>query len=327
MCKSKYKKNIKQETSIKGFCCSLLDTKAQLGTDSKKSLKNKAKKKYLSSKISSELANIKRSDLHKSYWGSQYCSSRLIAENGRVTSHYCNARWCITCNRIRMAKLIEGYVKPLSDLDDKYFVTLTIPNCTGASLSKTILEMLHTCKAIMEVMKRRKQRGLCDYQLVGIRKIECTYNSDKNSFHPHFHFIIEGRDASLDLVVEWLKRYPNSDIDAQDIRVANDKSIVELFKYFAKVTSKNKKGQVGVYIKQLDVIFNAMKGLRVFQPFGVIKDVSEDIDSIISEKFDVQNGVWNWFDFDWCNEDGECLSGYYPDKEMDNFIDSIVPVT
>jgi hypothetical protein len=302
----------------------LLDTKAQLGTSTKKSLKSRAKKKYLSSKISGALANLKGSDLHKSYWGSQYCNSRLYAENGRVTSQYCNARWCITCNRIRMAKLIVGYVTPLKNLEKKYFVTLTVPNCSNSELFGVIRNMLHCCKSIMETMKKRKQRGASMYQLIGIRKMECTYNSDRNDYHPHFHFIISGEDAANDLVNEWVSRNPLCTRKAQDVRVANDDSVVELFKYFAKIVGKNKKGELGIYIKPLNVIFCAMKGLRVFQPFGVIKDVTEDVEGIISENLDIEDGAWDWYETDWCNEDGECLSGYIPDKDTQNILESIV---
>jgi hypothetical protein len=97
-----------------------------------------------------------------------------------------------------------------------------------------------------------------------------------------------------------------------------------LFKYFAKIIGKNKKGELGIYIKPLDVIFCAMKGLRVFQPFGVIKEVDEDINEIIAEIIDIPDGVWDWYEIDWCNEEGECLSGYYPDENMENIVKSIV---
>jgi hypothetical protein len=272
-----------------------LDTKAQLGTNGKKHLVSKAKKKYLSSKISGALASLNNSDLGKSYWGSQYCNARLNAVDGRLRSQYCNARWCITCNKIRMAKLLQGYVTPLSKLEEKYFVTLTVPNCNAKDLGVTIREMLSQCKNIMETLKKRKQRGLKTYQLVGIRKMECTYNSDRNDYHPHFHFIINGESAANDLKNEWIKRHPTCSEKAQDVRKANDSSTVELFKYFAKIIGKNKKGELGIYIKPLDVIFCAMRGLRVFQPFGVIKEVDEDIDGIIAEMINIPDGAWDWY--------------------------------
>lgn len=301
-----------------------LDTKAQLGTGKDNSLIIKAKRKYLSSKITGSLATIKTSELNSSYWGSQYCNSKLIADNGVVTSHYCNARWCITCNKIRMAKLLQGYVKPLSQLSDKYFVTLTVPNCIATDLYSVIRKMLSDIKTIMEKLKKRKQRGTSDYQLVGIRKLECTYNIDRNDYHPHFHFIIQGENAANELLKEWLHRNPNCSLKGQDVTKADDKSSVELFKYFAKIIGKNKRGDIGIYINQLDVIFTAMRGLRVFQPFGVIKDVTEDIRDIVSQNLSLSDGLWEWHGIDWCNEDGECASGYYPDENMIKIVNSIV---
>jgi plasmid rolling circle replication initiator protein Rep len=303
---------------------SILDTKAQLGTEENKRLKNKAKRKFISSKISGALAKIQGSELRKSYSGSKLCNTQIYADSGSVTSHYCNARWCITCNKIRMAKLISGYVLPLEKLTDKHFVTLTVPNCKGEDLALNVREMLSCCKSIMETMKRRKQRGISLFQLVGIRKMECTYNSLRNDYHPHFHFIIQGKEAANELVREWVLRNPLCNINAQDIRLADDGSIVELFKYFAKVVGKNSKGDISIHIQSLDVIFSAMRGLRVFQPFGVIKDVTEDISGMVSEKYNVPDGVYDWYEIDWCNSDGEVLTGYMPDDNMNKLVNSIV---
>lgn len=302
----------------------ILDTKAQLGTDENKRLKNKAKRKFISSKISGALSKIEGSSLRKSYSGSRFCNTQIYVDSGSVTSHYCNARWCITCNKIRMAKLINGYVSPLEKLTNKYFVTLTVPNCKGESLASVIREMLRCCKTIMEKLKKRKQRGVTQYQLVGIRKMECTYNAIRNDYHPHFHFIIQGEQAAKELVDEWVVRNPLCTTKAQDIRLADNSSIVELFKYFAKVVGKNSKGDISIHIQSLDVIFSAMRGLRVFQPFGVIKDVTEDINGIISERYNVPDGVYDWYEVDWCNSDGEVLTGYMPDEKMNNLVNSIV---
>jgi plasmid rolling circle replication initiator protein Rep len=315
------RKIIKKQLSVAVKNDVALDKLAQLGTDSKKALKSRAKAKFLAEKISVGLANIEGSMLTKSYWNSYRCNSFLSIADGRVTAQYCNSRWCLVCNRIRMAKMINGYMAPLVKLEDKYFVTLTVPNCPGDELGVTIRDMNHCFKSIMETMKRRKQRGQKDYQIVGIRKLECTYNEKTNTFHPHFHLLVDNKECAEDIVYEWLDRNPLCNGKAQDCRKADDGSMIEMFKYFAKIVSKVG-GCYTVHLKSLDIIFTAMVGLRVFQPMG-IKKVSEDIEGLISDYIDKENGEWKWFDSDWYSTDGEGLTGYIPDDKIQNLANNI----
>jgi len=117
-----------------------LDTLAQLA---KVVLGKRARSKYISNAISLRLSDL-QSDLRQSYFNTYHCSDVLVQSGQKITSKYCNNRWCLTCNRIRTAKLIIGYRKPLSELIDPQFVTLTIPNVTGDQLVDAISEMLKT---------------------------------------------------------------------------------------------------------------------------------------------------------------------------------------
>ena len=82
-------------------------------------------------------------------------------------------------------------------------------------------------------------------------------------------------------------------------------------------------------VKPLDVIFKAMWGLRVFQPVGIKKDVSEDITELDAQEIEdideaVERIFWKWNTHDWVNEDtGECLSGYVPSEAMNTLIDNM----
>ena len=312
-----------------GITTPYLDTLAQLGTDSKIEPKDigflakRARAKTYTSPLSVSLD----SELKKSYWNSYYCNYSLLQEGNKITGKYCNNRWCSVCNRIRTAKLILGYTKPLEQLSNKYFVTLTIPNCIADELPSVIDFMLKTCKTIQEFFKKRHQRKSQDWQLVGIRKLECTYNTKTSTYHPHFHFLIDGSDAANALVEEWLKRVTGTSRFAQDVRKADKGAEVELFKYFTKMVTKTEKGYL-TFVRPLDVIFVAIQGLRVFQSLGLKKDVSEDIDSIISEEI---NGLeerfvkWNWLSNDWIDSStGECLTGYIPSDAVAHLVSNIV---
>jgi Replication protein len=307
-----------------------LDTLAQLGTEPKDIgfLAKRARAKTFTAPLSVKLASL-NTDLKKSYWNSYYCNDTLKQEGNKITGKYCNNRWCSVCNRIRTAKLIVGYKKPLEELKDKQFVTLTLPNCKGEQLRETIDFMLKTCKTTQEFFKKRHQRKMQDWQLVGIRKLECTYNYKTDTYHPHFHFLVESEVAANELVNEWLKRVPTASRQAQDVRIATKGAETELFKYFSKIVTKTEKG-FRTFIEPLDVIFTAMRGLRVFQPIGLKKDVSEDIENIISEEIegiDEKFTNWKFYKHDWVDRStGEVLTGYIPSDNMIKLIDNMVVI-
>ena len=240
--------------------------------------KKRAKAKFYSSAVAVRLAKLK-SPLEKSYWKTWRCAGTLEQKDSTLTASYCGHRWCTVCNRIRTAQLINGYEKPLSELPDKRFVTLTLPNVPAAELKRTIRAMITTVQAIQGKFKKRHQRGHQSWQLVGLRKLECTHNLKTDKYHPHLHFIISGTVASKALIAEWLERVPTATYKAQDMRKANAGANKELFKYFSKLVTKQD-GKNLTVLEPLDVIFQAMKGERVFQPIGIKKDVSEEIDEI-----------------------------------------------
>ena len=307
-----------------------LDTLAQLGTVSENDYKKtplykRARAKTFSAPLAVKLA-VLGTDLEKSYRNTYYCNQNLVQYGNKITGNYCNNRWCSVCNRIRTAKLIIGYKKPLEELEDKHLVTLTLPNCKAENLRETIDFMQETCKKIQEIFKNRKKRGTRDWQLVGIRKLECTYNYKTDTYHPHYHLLVQGEVAANELVKEWLKKVPSATQQAQDVRRAEPDAEVELFKYFTKIVTKVDK-TFKTLVKPLDVIFTAMRGLRVFQPIGLKKDVSEDIEDIITEEIDgIEEKITKhtWFCNDWVDVDtGECLTGYIPSEAMINLIENI----
>lgn len=334
-----------------------LDTIAQLGTNPKKEgadltkLQKRARAKSYTVPLSVSLASLD-SPLKKSYWISYNCCRELKQEGNTLTGRYCNYRWCSVCNRIRTAKLIIGYKKPLEELKDKRFVTLTLPNCKENELVETLDFMQKTVDDIREMFKKRKKRGQSD-GLVGLRKLECTYNWRDDTYHPHFHFVIQGEEIAKQFYESWLQRVSDRYKTIKDthgdfytiekIRHAHevkkkgkschivecDGEEVELFKYFTKMVSKTDKG-FQTFTKSLDTIFQAMQGRRVFQPMGLKKDVSENIDDIISEPIeDLKEDFicWKWNKNDWVDmTTGEVLTGYIPSDSMLKLIDNIVIV-
>lgn len=280
-------------------------------------LQKRAKNAYFSKGLARELSHLE-SPLHKAYKRTVFdCCSTLMQEGKKLTSKYCDGRWCNTCNRIRTAKLINGYLKPLQQLEQPYFVTLTIPNVTGSELRHSIIGMVQTFSNSVKAIRRAKNSLTNGFN--GIRKLECTYNAETNEFHPHFHCIVDGQINAVKLVHEWLKRYPSANNIAQDIRQADESSLKELFKYTTKIVTKATDG-FKIYVPALDTIFNAMYKLRTFQSFGKIRMVKEDIDELQADDYEIPHYdflVWQWIGEDWQSmATGEMLTGYKPSKAM-----------
>lgn len=286
----------------------------------KKYLRQRAKNTFFSKELARALTQLD-SPLNKAYRRTYFdCNSIIMQEGKKLTSKYCDSRWCNTCNRIRTAKLLNGYEKPLKDLKEPYFVTLTIPNPSKSDLRASIIGMIQTFANILKA-NRRAGNGL-KTAFNGIRKLECTYNPEEDTYHPHFHVIIEGKQQAETLKKDWLKRYNSANTVAQDIKAANPESLKELFKYTTKLVTKSKteKNDFRIYIPALDTIFQSMYKLRTFQSFGSIRMVSENIDQLDSENYDIEPYeflVWTWIGNDWKSMvSTEKLSGYEPSKRM-----------
>ncbi len=327
-----------------------LDTLAQLGTKSrvgvmesskeapislipcthesdKKTLRKRAKRKHLSTPLSLRLVDASKlnpdSVLKKSYFNTYHCCRTLaIREDGSVRGNYCKNRWCLVCNNIRIAQSINNYMPTVSQWNDKYFVTLTVPNCRGKKLEGTIKLMQGTFTKIHAKLKKQYQRNQRE-RVCGLRKIECTYNVVRNDYHPHFHLIIKGKKNAEDIKNEWLDRFPKASYKAQDVKTANNESTKELFKYFTKVvtTIKDKKGEVKdriIYADAMDVIFNSMKNKRTFQNFGFKsnKVISDDLDTEMDIERIIEEVEWVQELGDWVRQDGELFSGHRPSPSM-----------
>lgn len=290
--------------------------------------KKRARAKFYGSRLAVGLANL-GSPLQKSYWATYHCSGTLEQKGTEITSRYCGHRWCTVCNRIRTAQLIRGYERALSELPDLRFVTLTLPNVQGEDLRATIQGMVKTLQGVQDFFKKRHRRKQQTWQLVGLRKLECTYNVEVGNFHPHLHFVISGKEAARQLVSEWLKRVPSATHKAQDERRAMKGTEKELFKYFAKTVVKVGKERATL-LEPLDVIFQAMKGLRVFQPIGIKKDVSEEIKELSAVQVEgiapvLEHAYWQWSGIDWANmETAEALTGYIPSEQAERLVKNIV---
>lgn len=276
-------------------------------------LQKRAKSKYFTQVIALPLANL-HNKLEKYYMHAYGCTSVLQQRGLEITSKYCNTRLCNTCNRIRTAKMINGYSSELAKYPNKRFLTLTIPNCSAEDIETTIADMQKCLFKIKGQMKWHKMK------FAGLRKLEITYNAIKDNYHPHFHLMIDSPENAEFILEKWLKMNPDANRGAQNIRDVDDATMIELFKYSTKVIT-DVKGKGIVYVNAVDTIMRAIYGKRIIQPFGdITKQVSEEVEEVQAQ---VYHGIpeydmmeWVWEKQDYVNEYGELLTGHTPSPEI-----------
>lgn len=313
-----------------------LDTLAQLGTNTsqafsdknlsaqKDSLLKRARAKVMTRAFAAKLAN-RPSELKRSYLSSLMCAAMLHEHNNKIVGKYCNQRWCLVCNRIRTAKLMNGYLPELEKMPVKYHVVLTAPSVKKELLDAEVQKYYKAISNISQVVRKRRK-----VKYRGLRKFECTYNLDIFTYHPHYHMILDSLEVAELFVEEWLKRFPDAVRDAQHIGEADNNTCKELFKYFTKIVTKSGKGEekriTGIHTPSLDTIFLAVRNLRTFQPMGIKKVVEdiEEIQAVEDETRRPQNAIYEWLNNDWCDTTtGEMLTNYIPSDAVKAIIDNI----
>lgn len=258
-----------------------------------------------------------RTSLENSYRNTAYCSATLSQENGKIVGTYCGNRWCMVCNRIRTARAIGRYLPIVERWPDKHLVTLTLRNVSAGELDACIAQMIKDFQATKLALRRTDE-----HKLVALRKLECTYNVRTKEYHPHFHVVVATAAAARLLVLRWLERHPdNADVQGQDIRPSDNRSLHEMFKYFTKFISQTRL----LPTHALDVIFRSMKGRRVYQTvgFSVARELpdesAQEIEPVIATEAPIRRDeriAWEWCQrlTDWVDlETGDCLTGYEPE--------------
>ncbi len=311
-----------------------LDTSEQLPPDTKqafsqKTLEKRARAKFITSIVAFPLSKL-RSPLEKAYKLTERCSANLTETPGKLVGLYCGCRWCLVCSRIRTARLITGYMPAIEAMDEKWFLTLSRPNVPAAQLDEEVQYYLATARLIQRHLREKRKM-----KFSSLRKIECTYNAEANTYHPHFHFIFDSEQAAQAYLDEWLARNPTAKLNkGNQLKKADNSSCMELFKYFTKVVSKSKsktpageaRSDYRIHLAALDTMFVAMRAVRTFQPCGVIKAISEEIEpeqALESGRAEVN--FHKWVGHDWVNEATQhALTGYVPSAGIQDIANHLV---
>ena len=269
--------------------------------------------KYLQNRdIIFPLINL-HSKLEKQYWHAYHCVDTIDVIDQRAVGYYCKTRICRICSRILTAKLMNGYLPSIKAMQDKYFVTLTFRSVSRDDLPHAIDRMIFDISKII----RHRQDNLRYKKLPimnGVRKLECTFNHEKKTFHPHLHIVVDGFDNAKYIFDEWLRTHTDAVEDAQHMVKCDDKTTKELFKYFAKIID----GKHAFDAYSIDWMMQSMARRRIYQPFGNIRFIEEELDDDVKVDTELiqDDGSWVWFEQDWYNVNtGAALLGTSPDED------------
>lgn len=304
------------------------------GTNTER-MQRRAERKMKTYKLMPALADVARArdeqERETAYWNTYHCQRRVIESNNRLYGDYCKNRFCPICSAIRKADIIKRYMPVITTWKQPYFVTLTAKAVKAGALKERIYRMLRSFDKMIACCKKRYQRGT-GIKLVGIKSIECNFNPITQTYNPHFHLMVESREAAEIIVKEWLKRCgkKHANPKAQDIQPVYDKekALVEIVKYSTKVITdptmqKRRKMIDGkIYVKALHNIIGSMEGHRVFDRFGFNLPKKEKV-VIKNEVTNYNELIFSSVYFDWVNrETKDYLTGYEADsKLLDTFED------
>lgn len=190
----------------------------------------------------------------------------------------CKNRFCPVCawkkarkDALALAVQME-YVKQ-EHKKDFIFLTLTAPNVPGEKLEEEI--KLYN-QAFQRLVKRTEVKKVIKGY---VRKLEVTYNKDRDDYHPHFHVLIAvnksyfkdtksyiARDRWLELWQEATDNPSITQVDVRKVRQNNKKEVAEIAKYSVKDSDYLISDEV------FSVFYRSLKGKQLIVYSGLFKD-------------------------------------------------------
>lgn len=303
-----------------------------------KQLLGRAKRKMITQKMALSLIDLAEAkgepERKQAFWNTFYCQSKMYSANGRLYGRYCKNRFCTSCCANRKADILNKYLPILNTWKDPFFVTLTAKSVPARSLKKRMAQMIEGFGIIKERFKKRNQRGKTG-KFFGIKSLECEFNAEKKTYNPHFHIIVDGEEMANALVKEWInlctknghpdfRKFASRKGQFAERVYSNKSALIEIVKYGSKIFTEpdlkkksTQKNSAQIYVRSLDNILSAMKGLRIFERFGFNLPRSEKIEKVNSQVLEnYEEWKYETKEVNWVNAETEkVISDYLPTSE------------
>jgi len=190
----------------------------------------------------------------------------------------CKNRFCPICAWKKSRKdalalsVMMAYLKQ-EENKEFIFLTLTAPNVPADELNDEIKHYNHSFKKLME---RKEVKAIVKGYA---RKLEITYNEERDDYHPHFHVLIAvdknyfnnswsyiKRDRWLELWKQVTKNSLITQVDVRKVRDSKDNKVFEIAKYSAKDSDYLINQEV------FEVFYRVLKGKRLIVYSGLFKE-------------------------------------------------------
>ncbi len=190
----------------------------------------------------------------------------------------CKNRFCPICAWKKSRKdalalsVMMAYLKQ-EEKKEFIFLTLTAPNVSADELND---EIKHYNQSFKRLMERKEVKAIVKGYA---RKLEITYNEEREDYHPHFHVLIAvdrnyfnnswsyiKRDRWLKLWQESTKNDTITQVDVRKVRNSKDNRVFEIAKYSAKDSDY----LINQYV--FEVFYKALKGKRLIVYSGLFKE-------------------------------------------------------
>ena len=239
-----------------------------------KKQKNQALKKFISSYVSeASLELIEDCNTFMMFVGDE-----TMTKTKQHKGNSCKNRFCPICawrkakkDALALSVMME-YIKA-EHQKEFIFLTLTAPNVPAEELNDEIKDYN---KAFQRLMQRQEvKRVVKGYA----RKLEITYNQERNDYHPHFHVLIAvnksyfnnkdyyiTHDRWLALWQEVTRNPLITQVNVKKVRQNNKKEVAEIAKYGAKDSD---------YLVDQDifgVFYKSLKGKQIIVYSGFFKE-------------------------------------------------------
>ena len=210
-------------------------------------------------------------------------------------ANFCRLRTCPMCNWRKSLKMFGQTSKITDKILEQLpttrfiFVTFTVKNCSDEKLEETISLMNQGFKDLTN--KNRKiscSAKLKDNLLGYMRAMEVTYNSDKDTYHPHIHciFAVKAQYFTRGYIKksEWQEIWGeccHTDyepiVKVQTIKNSTAKAVAEVAKYPVKMDELANYQDENKAIKALIVFTKILKGRRLITFGGVFADIKKQL--------------------------------------------------
>lgn len=255
-----------------------------LETRTDKKIKNQKYRNLLNSTKQGQISMTEKTKLNISDCGSflKFISDKKLEKHKLVAADFCKNRFCPNCAYNKARKdalsfsLMTEYVKQQGF---KFiFLTLTAPNIKANRLEQELRDYSNAFRLLFKRKEIKKiNKGY-------IRKLELTYNAERDDYHPHYHVLIAvnssyftDKDYYLSRA-KWLQFWQESKRDNTITQVdvrrfkdnhENETGILELTKYIAKDSNYLMSEEVFI------TFYQALKGKRFFSFNGIFKTARE----------------------------------------------------